>query len=1222
MKKSVKRIYVRKKDRFDYKSKEVKKEIENLLKIKLEKLNIYNRYDLEISDENLDKAINNVLSERNLDYVYAKDEAKKLENSFESSLAVEYLPGQFDQRRKGVLDTLDLILDEKTDCKTATVYEFSKLSENDLKKIENYLVNPVDSHKIDLKEMPESLDTKREKNLENEIYDGFIDYSDEEISKFLKSHDLAMDENDLKMVRDYFKKENRDPNETEIKILDTYWSDHCRHTTFNTNLEIDIKAKTILDEAIKNSFEKYLKMRDELEIKKPINLMSFGTILSKYMRSKNDFDDLEVSSEINACSVYVKVRVEKDGKENLEDYLLMFKNETHNHPTEIEPFGGASTCLGGAIRDPLSGRSYVYQAMRITGAGNILEDVDKTMEGKLAQRKISKLAAKGYSSYGNQIGLATGFVKEIFHEGYKAKRMECGAVIAAAPKENVKRLRPKKDDIVLLIGGRTGRDGIGGATGSSKSHKLTSIITESAQVQKGNAPEERKLQRLFRRCEVSKLIKKCNDFGAGGVSVAIGELYDGIDIDLSKVKLKYEGLKPSEIAISESQERMAVLIDKNDREEFEKYCREENVETALVGVVTDTNRMRMFYEDKKIADISYDFINTNGANRKAKVNFVSEEVPKYLKEKSDNPKYFYEKIKDLNVISQRNLIEIFDSTIGQNTVLQPLGGKKQVNPSQAMVAKIPVNEGKSKTVSIMSYGFDPYLSEKSQYLGGYYAVIESIAKLVSVGSDLEKIRLSFQEFYEKMDNEKSWSKPLKSLLGAFEVTNFFKMPPIGGKDSMSGSFEDLNVPPTLISFATTTEDIENIKSNDLKGKGKIGLVRAKYNSDMTLDLDYYKNLLGKLIKAMRDGKIISTIALDNKGILANIYEQALGNSNFTLNFDNLYTPMFGSFVVEYEKDLDFVEKIGEFSDDLIVNGEKLDVEKLEKSYLHELDQIFAPKEEIPYEKIDQKEMKVSLKSKKPVDKVKVSILAVTGTNCEWDTKKVFEKYGAEVEINLFRNLDKKAIEESIENLSKSIRNSQIFAIPGGFSMADEPDGSGKFLANIIRNKKIKDAIEYMLDENDGLIIGICNGFQTLIKTGLLPYGKIKEIEEDDPSLTYNTNDRHISTIVDTKVLNNQSPWTSGLDLEETYKIPISHGEGRFIVNEEKYKDLLENGQIFSVYEINPNGSDYNIEGILSKDGKILGRMGHVERLDSDLYKNIYDKKEQKIFENAINYFKK
>lgn len=1221
MNKKVQRVYVRKKDRFDFRSKEVKKEIENLLKIKLNKLNIYNRYDIEISEESLDKAINNVLSERNLDEVYAKDEAVKLEDSFEKALGVEYLPGQFDQRRKGVIDTLNLIIDEDIDCKTATIYEFNNISDKDFEKIEGYLINPVDSHKIDIKYRPESLDVKREKNLENIVYEGFIDYSDEKLKEFLDEKSLAMDLDDLKMVRDYFKKEKRDPNETEIKILDTYWSDHCRHTTFNTSLDIEFETKTMLDKAIKESFDKYLKLREELGIKKPINLMSFGTILSKYMRSKNEFDDLEVSSEINACSVYVKVRVEKDGKEELEDYLLMFKNETHNHPTEIEPFGGASTCLGGAIRDPLSGRSYVYQAMRITGAGNILEKVEDTIEGKLAQRKITKLAAQGYSSYGNQIGLATGFVKEIFHEGYKAKRMECGAVMAAAPKEDVKRIEPKAGDIVLLIGGRTGRDGIGGATGSSKSHKVSSIKTESAQVQKGNAPEERKLQRLFRRSEVSRLIKKCNDFGAGGVSVAIGELFDGMDIDLSKVKLKYEGLKPSEIAISESQERMAVVIDKDDRLEFEKYCDEENVEASLVAKVTDTNRMRMFYEDIEIANISYDFINTNGADRSSKVLVVSEDRPE-ISDKKDDPKDFYEKVSDLNITSQRNLIEIFDSTIGKNTVLQPLGGKAQLNPSRAMVAKIPVKEGNSKTVSIMSYGFDPYLSEKSQYLGGFYAVIESIAKLVSVGSDLEKIRLSFQEYYEKMDNEKAWAKPLKSLLGAFEVTNFFKMPPIGGKDSMSGTFENLKVPPTLISFAVTHEDIENIRSNDLKAKGKLGLIKASYKKDGSLDLEEYKKILEKLIKAMRDGSIITTISLDNKGLLANIYEQALGNSNFSLDYDNLYTPMFGSFVVEYVKDLDFVEKIGEFSKDLVVNGEKLDCEKLENSYLHTLDEIFTPKEEISPLNIKQNKMDVRLKSNKPVDKVKVSILAVTGTNCEWDTEKVFRENGAEVSINLFKNKDKESIEESIENLSKSIRSSQIFAIPGGFSMADEPDGSAKFLANIIRNDKIKDAIAYMLDENDGLIIGICNGFQTLVKTGLLPYGKIKEITKDDPSLTYNTNNRHISTFANTRVLNNQSPWTKGLDLDKIYKIPISHGEGRFIINEEIYEKLLENGQIFSVYETNPNGSDYNIEGILSKDGKILGRMGHLERLDDDLYKNIYDKFDQELFKNAIDYFRK
>ena len=690
------------------------------------------------------------------------------------------------------------------------------------------------------------------------------------------------------MVRDYFKEVGREPNETEIKILDTYWSDHCRHTTFNTFLDIEFDTATLLDKAIKDSFEKYLQMRDVLDIKKPINLMSFGTILAKYMRHNDNFDDLEVSSEINACSVYTKVRVLKDGKESLEDYLLMFKNETHNHPTEIEPFGGASTCLGGAIRDPLSGRAYVYQAMRLSGAADIKEDYSRTIEGKLPQAKITYEAALGYSSYGNQIGLPTGLIDEFYHDGYKAKRMECGAVMAAAPAVNVKRLDPLPGDIVILLGGKTGRDGIGGATGSSKSHNITSIETESAQVQKGNPPEERKIQRLFRKKEAAELIKKCNDFGAGGVAVAIGELADGIDIYLDRVPLKYKGLKPFEIALSESQERMAVVIDKADKDKFMELAAEENLEATEVALVTDDNAMTMYYEDAVIANISYNFINTNGADRYEDVEVVSEDVPSILTNKDNDPDKFYEKVGSLDIASKKSLIEMFDSSVGKNTVLNPLGGKNLLNPSQVMAARIPVDEGVSNTVSLMSYGFDPYLSSASQYLGGYYAVVESISRLVAVGSDLDQIRLSFQEFYEKMDSKKAWSKPLKSLLGAFEVTNHFSMPPIGGKDSMSGTFEDIKVPPTLISFSVTTEDIENIITNDLKGQGKLGLIHIEYKEDGTLDLEKLNKNYQSLNKDIRDGNIISAIALTRKGLLADIYAQAIGNTGFTIDYDNLY----------------------------------------------------------------------------------------------------------------------------------------------------------------------------------------------------------------------------------------------------------------------------------------------------------------------------------------------
>lgn len=1220
---SVKRVYVRRKDSFDFESQNLKTKINNTLDIDLDDLKIFKRYDIETSDKNLEKILYQVLAEAPIDEVYAFEDAMNLQASFKNAIASQYLPGQFNPREKGVIDTASLIInDENLEVKASTVYEISKVSEADLVKIEEFLINPVDSQQVSLIGIPTTLKTEHDKNLENKTYDGFRDYDDKDLSLFLEENAMAMSLDDIRMVRDYFVEENRDPNETEIKILDTYWSDHCRHTTFNTYLDIEFNTATLLDEAIRDSFEKYLQMRRVLDINKPINLMSFGTILAKYMRANNNFDDLEVSSEINACSIYTKVRVLKDGKESLEDYLLMFKNETHNHPTEIEPFGGASTCLGGAIRDPLSGRAYVYQSMRLSGAANIKEDYSETLEGKLPQAKITYEAAQGYSSYGNQIGLATGLVDEFYHEGYKAKRMECGAVMAAAPAKNVKRIDPAPGDIVILLGGKTGRDGVGGATGSSKSHNISSIETESAQVQKGNAPEERKIQRLFRNPKAAKLIKKCNDFGAGGVAVAIGELADGIDIYLDRVPLKYKGLKPFEIALSESQERMAVVISKDDKENFMNLACEENLEATEVATITDNNTMTMYYKEEVIAKISYDFINTNGADRYADVEVVSEDVPAILTKKDNDPSKFYEKVESLDVASKKNLIEMFDSSVGKNTVLNPLGGKKLLNPSQVMAARLPVDEGVSNTASIMTYGFDPYLSSESQYLGGYYAVVESISKLVAIGSDLKQIRLTFQEFYEKMDSKEAWSKPLKSLLGAFEVTNHFSMPPIGGKDSMSGTFEDIKVPPTLISFAVTTEDVENIISNDLKGGGKLGLIKTSYKKDGTLDLKELENNYQNLIKDIRDGNVISAIALDRKGLLANIYEQAIGNTGFTLDYDNLYNPMYGSFVVEYKDDRDFIENIGSFSDDIIVNGEKLDEDNLSYSYIHSLDEVFPGYEEVEYQKLETKKVTRKLKSDKPVDKPRAIILAAPGTNCEWDTQDAFRKAGADTEILVFKNQNEKDIEESIDRLDKEIRKSQIFVIPGGFSLGDEPDGSAKFLANILRNEKIAHAIDYLLNRNDGLILGICNGFQALVKTGLLPYGEVLVPKDNDPTLTNNTSSRHIATFVNTKTLTNNSPWTRGIDLERTHRIPISHGEGRFIVNEEKLQELLENDQVFSVYETSPNGSNYNIEGIISKDGKILGRMGHAERIDENLFKNVYDVNRENIFENAVEYFRK
>ena len=1220
MKNNVKRIYICKKNEFDHQSKALREEIKNSLGIETTYIKTYRRYDVDIKDESLEKTLASVFYEAPVEEVYYED-YKKLEASFENPIGIQYQAGQFDNREEGLIQTLALFTDEKLRAKVTEVYDIGGVSQADLEKIKAFLINPVDSQEVDVYKETELREDAKE-NHENLVYDGFNKLDKDGLIKFVEEKSLAMSPEDLEVLQDYFKSENRDPNETEVAIIDTYWSDHCRHTTFNTELDVDFNVVTELDKEIKRVFDDYLKMREELGVKKPVTLMGLGTILSKELRKNGKLDDLEVSSEINACSVKIKAKVEVDGKIEDRDYLLMFKNETHNHPTEIEPVGGASTCLGGAIRDPLSGRSYVYQAMRVTGAGDPFTPIEKTLEGKLPQKKIVTEAALGYSSYGNQVGVATGLVDELYHPGYVAKRMETGAVIAACPLENVKRIEPTEGDVVILLGGRTGRDGIGGATGSSKSHNVSSIETESAQVQKGNAPEERKIQRLFRNPEAAKLIKKCNDFGAGGVSVAIGELADSIEVKLDKVPLKYMGLKPREIAISESQERMAVVIDKNDVDKFMELADKENLEATLVARVTGDNRLKMYYKDELICDMSYDFVNQTGAKRFEEVEVVSEDLPKFLNKKDgleDLGKY----LQDLNITSKKNMIELFDSSVGASTVLQPLGGKKQNTPAQVMAALIPTDDGESRTASVMSYGFNPKLSEESQFLGGYYAVVESIAKLVAAGAPLDGIRLSFQEFYEKMDNKKAWSKPLKSLLGALKASRFFDAPPIGGKDSMSGSFEDINVPPTLISFAVNTADAKNIISPEFKGKGKIGLIKTKRDNIGALDLDMAKENFLKLQKEIEEGNIISAAAITHKGSLPQIFEMAIDNVGFDIRLDDLYSPLYGSFIVEYKEDRDFIEKLGDFKEDeMIVNGEKLDVEKLSKAYLTTMDKIFKPLDSHKLEDFDQaKAPKRRMKSKKPVDEVKVVIPAFPGTNSEYDTARAFERAGAKAEVLVFRNKDEKALQESLDELAEKISKAQILAIPGGFSLGDEPGGSGKFIANVIRSEKVKKAIETLLEENDGLILGICNGFQALVKTGLLPYGKIKDLEEDDPTLTYNTCSRHIARVVDTRVISNNSPWLARLEEGKTYKVPISHGEGRFIASEEVIKDILDKEQVAICYEDAPNGSLLNVEALMSEDGKILGKMGHSERFVENTFKNIFDMELEDIFTAGVEFFK-
>lgn len=1220
---NVKRIYVCKKDEFDYKSKSLKSEIRNALKIDVDSLKAYRRYDIEIDDTTLDKILNTVLSEPPVDNLYFND-VKKLEESFENPIGIQFLPGQFDNREDGLIQTIALFTDADVRAKVTEVYDIKGVDKKDLVRIKEFLINPVDSTEVDVF-AAQNMRTSQELNLENIIYDSFNKLDDKGLTNFLDEKSLAMSLDDLKVVQEYFRKENRNPNETEIAIIDTYWSDHCRHTTFNTELDINFDVLTELDREIKRAFDEYLKLREELNIQKPITLMSFGTILAKYLRANGKLKDLEVSSEINACSVKIKAKIEKDGKEELQDYLLMFKNETHNHPTEIEPVGGASTCLGGAIRDPLSGRSYVYQAMRVTGASDPFTPVEETLEGKLPQKKITTQAAVGYASYGNQIGLAAGLIDEIYHPGYVAKRMETGAVIAAAPMENVKRIEPVAGDVVILLGGKTGRDGIGGATGSSKSHNTSSIETESAQVQKGNAPEERKIQRLFRNKEAAQLIKKCNDFGAGGVSVAIGELADSIEVKLEKVPLKYDGLKPKEIAISESQERMAVVVAKEDVDKFIKLADDENLDATVVANVTDDNRLKMYYEDKLICDMSYDFINSTGADRFEKVSVESEKFAPMLLSADKEPENLYDYLSDLNITSKKNMIELFDSSVGRATVLQPLGGTNQETPIQAMVALIPTLDGVSKTASLMSYGFNPYLSEESQFLGGYYAVIESIAKLIASGSPVENIRLSFQEFYEKMDSAKIWSKPLKSLLGAFVASKAFDAPPIGGKDSMSGTFEDINVPPTLISFAVNTQDAEKIIGPEFKGKGKIGLVTIKRNTTGTVDLEELKDNFKRINTEIENGNIISAAAITHKGTLPQIYEMAISNVGFDVELEDLYSPLYGSFVVEYLEDRDFIEEVGEFKKvgDIIVNGKKLDDVKLKTAYLNTLDEIFKPTDTSAATDFTQaKAPERRIKSKRPVDKVKVIVPAFPGTNSEWDTAKAFENAGAVAEIVVFKNRNERDIKKSINELADKISKAQILAIPGGFSLGDEPDGSGKFIANVLRSPKVKKAINNLLEKNDGLILGICNGFQALIKTGLLPFGKIKEMDENDPTITFNSCNRHIAKVVDTKIVTNNSPWLSKLKVEKIYRMPISHGEGRLVAKEEVLKEILDQEQVAAIYVDAPNGSFENIEALISPDGKILGKMGHSERIADNLFKNLNEIEIEDIFSAGVEYFKK
>ena len=1249
-----KSIFVEKKEGFNVESKSLLEDFKTNLRVEsLENVRVVNKYILgKVNEEDYKKSLYSVFSEKTVDNLY--EEKIPMDNE-EIAFAVEYLPGQYDQRADSASECYALLTaGERIEVKTAKVIILKgNLKEEEVQKIKHYYINPVDSREVDVysKELLSGL----EDPADVEIINGFIQKNDEEIASYHKELGLAMSVNDLLMIRDYFKNEERDPSITEIKVIDTYWSDHCRHTTFSTAIEnVEIEEGKLNNPLIK-SYNAYLKSRDFVygkETTRDENLMDIAVIVMKEMRKKGLLEDLDVSEEINACSINVNIETDKGN----EEYLVMFKNETHNHPTEIEPFGGAATCLGGAIRDPLSGRTYVYQAMRVTGAADPTVEIDETLNGKLPQRTIVLGAAHGYSSYGNQIGLATGQVSEIYHPNYVAKRMEVGAVIAAAPKENVVREEPKASDLVILLGGRTGRDGIGGATGSSKEHTEESINTCGAEVQKGNPPTERKIQRLFRNEKVAKMIKRCNDFGAGGVSVAIGELTRGLDINLDMVPKKYEGLDGTEIAISESQERMAVVVNKEDAKEFINLSAEENLEAIVVAEVTDTERLRMFWRGEKIVDLKREFLDTNGARQTTDVKVeLPKEYPLAIGEEVNVKERWMKTLTELNVASQKGLVERFDSTIGSGTVMMPFGGKYALTPAEGMAAKIPVLNGESKDATLMSYGFNPELGMWSPYHMAYYAVIESVTKIAAMGGDYRKIRLTFQEYFERLGNNPSrWGKPFAALLGAYQAQSDLGLPAIGGKDSMSGSFGQLDVPPTLVSFAVVVEKASKIVSNELKKVGsKLVLLMAEKNDDYTLNVETFKNNLEALYKLTSNKKVLSASTVRFGGIAETLSKISFGNKigiKFNgLSKEELFGLNYGSVIVEVATDEDLnkafegcsYKVIGETIEKPVIISEEYDftfnIDDLINVYEKKLSTVFKIKteksqESVPEIKVEEKKIILpsspSIKTAKP----RVIIPVFPGTNCEYDCNRAFTKAGAETTELVFKNYSKSALLESIEALEKQIRESQIIMIPGGFSAGDEPDGSGKFIATIFRNERIKDAVNDLLKNRDGLVLGICNGFQALIKLGLVPYGEIVDIEEDMATLTYNNINRHMSSIIRTKITSNKSPWFSEVNVGDIHNVAISHGEGRFIANEELLRQLITNDQIATQYvdlegnvsldmPFNPNGSVLGIEGITSPDGRVLGKMGHSERIGEDLYVNVPGNFDQKIFESGVKYFR-
>lgn len=1241
------RIFVEKYPEFQVEAASLKAELNENLQLDLQSLRLLNVYDLfGFTPELLEKSRYSVFGEIVTDKV--SDECDLTGTRY---IAVEYLPGQFDQRAASAVDCVHLI-DPKADVRIKSSKLIILSGDTDdatIAKIKHYYINAVESREKDLSKLTDA-ESAAVKPVP--VLDGFTKMTDADLEPFCRKMGLAMNADDLREVVKYFTEEGRDPNETELRILDTYWSDHCRHTTFTTELEEIGVEESFMKEDIDGTLNLYLKMRKELGREhKGLNLMDMATIGGRYLRKAGLLDDMEVSEENNACSIYVDVDV--DGR--LEKWLLMFKNETHNHPTEIEPFGGAATCLGGAIRDPLSGRSYVYQAMRVTGAGDIYKPVAETLQGKLPQCVITKKAAHGYSSYGNQIGLATTHVREIYDEGYTAKRLEVGAVVGAVKADKVRRESPKPGDVVLMLGGRTGRDGIGGATGSSKEHTEESLETCGSEVQKGNAPEERKLQRLFRRPEVTKLIKKSNDFGAGGVSVAIGELTDGLDIYLDRVPVKYNGLNATELAISESQERMSVVVEAKDEAEFMEYCHSENIEVTHVADVTDTERMRMFYGDKIVADLQRKFIDSAGAKHfaKAEIAAVEEKNPFCRKVEGETLKEkLLNNLSDANVVSQKGLIEMFDSSIGRSTVLMPYGGELQLTETQVSVQKLPT-DGYTDTASMMAFGFNPVISKWSPYHGAAYSMVEACAKVVAAGGRYEKMRFSCQEYFERMTHDpKVWGKPMSALLGSLKMQVALGLPSIGGKDSMSGTFEHINVPPTLISFGITTVDAKNVISPELKWEGnRLWLVKHTPLDNYMPDVDQLKKNWAFVEEQIASGNAVSAWAVGFGGVAEGLCKMSFGNSfgvDVNVPEEDLFNYSYGSIILETEADIKFenAQFLGTVTagvnDSLRINSKNIPMESLLESAFDRYEKVYPATSTPDMKRLLPKGMegvkpfkakKIDLKYKGEKIAEPVAYLPVfPGTNCDYDTAKAFRKAGAKVKTSVFRNLTEQDVFDSIDEMKKNIDECQILMFCGGFSAGDEPDGSGKFIANVLNNEKIAAAIEALIARG-GLILGICNGFQALVKSGLLPYGHLGTVTKDSPTLFRNDINRHISQIAFTRVASVNSPWLAGMNIGDTYAIPVSHGEGKFVVNEELAKELFENGQVAFQYAepvdegvsmhspYNPNGSYYAIEGIISKNGQILGKMGHSERYENNLFKNIAANLEQPLFENAVKYFR-